>query len=248
MADVFQEVEEELARDRYRALFDRYWKIGAAVIVVVLGAVGVHEYLSWRSATRAASASDALTRAQELLAEGEFAQARDAFAALADDAPEGYRVMARMGEGTSQLVAGEPVLASAAYEEAARLTDDAVLRDLAAIKAVYARADQLPLRDLQVTLEPLAEPGRPFRPAALELLGATHFASGDLAAAARIFEELSEDSQATQGIRARALESLSVVRAERAMRENDLLEGRVAEPDVPASEDEGAAPQEDETP
>lgn len=236
MADVFAEVDEELSRDRYRELWRRYWKIGAAVVGAVLLAVGVHEFTSWRTASRAASASrayDAAVRAAQEGAPG----VREDFAELAADGPRGYRALSLMGEASIVLSTGEALQASALFEEAARLTRDPILRDLAALKAAYARADELSMEDLRALVEPLAEQGRPFRTAARELLAATYWAAGDLERAHSEYSLLAFDPQTPDLMRARAEQALALIRASEA-----IAAAPLAPADAPDEADPEAQP------
>ena len=96
MADVFDEVEEELRKERYQEIFRKWgpWVLGAAVAVIA----GVAGY-QWYSAaqTRSAEAAGArMLEAVETYADGEIATAQAHLETLAADSPRGYQTLALM--------------------------------------------------------------------------------------------------------------------------------------------------------
>ena len=100
MADIFQEVQEDLRRDRLKAIWDRY---GTAIVVVaaliVAGVGGWRAYGSYQ-AQAAATAGDRYEAAAKLAEDGKSDEARKAFAAIVADGPAGYRAIARLPNPT----------------------------------------------------------------------------------------------------------------------------------------------------
>ena len=136
--------------------------------------------------------------------QGKFAEAEAAFAKVAADAPEGYRVLARM-RAAGALAQIKPADAVKAYDE---LSADASLgatwQDLAAIRASLLLVDTATLADLRRRLEPLAEPTRSFRHTARELLALSAWRNHDFPAARRYLEMIATDAESPIGTRARA--------------------------------------------
>ena len=94
MADIFHEVDEEVRRDQLKKLWDRYsiYLIAAAILIVAgIGAWRGYEY--W-IAQKAAAAGAAFEAAASLSEQGKHAEAEAAFAKIATEAPDGYRVLA----------------------------------------------------------------------------------------------------------------------------------------------------------
>lgn len=208
MVDIFNEVEEDLRRDRYLKLWQRYgmWLIAAAVLLVVAtGAISV--YTNWH-ANRLAAAGDAFAKAADLEAQGKHKEAADAFAELAADAPGGYPLLARLREASSQLAAGDSKGALATLDAASAGSGDAALRDLAALKAASLVLDTASPDEIAKRLDPLAAEGRPWRHSARELQAAAALKQGRTEDARKILKTLSDDATAPQGLRARAGELL----------------------------------------
>ena len=95
MGDIFQEVDEEVRRDRLNKLWKDYGSyiiVGAVAIVLgTTAAVGWREYIEQR---RGAD-SDRFVSAIDIADDGKHAKAAAAFRALSDDAGEGYALFAR---------------------------------------------------------------------------------------------------------------------------------------------------------
>ncbi len=214
MADVFREVDEELSRERYRALWDRYWIYGAAIISLLLAIVAVREFSSWRETVAGDRASRAYVDGLDAMAEGRVDDARAQFGELAQDGPGGYRMLARAHEAAAALAEGEDLQAAASFEQAAQLARSPLMRDLYQLQAAYARADQLSADELRMLVEPLAEPGRPFALAARELLATSLFAGGDYDAARDEYRALLLDPLMTPQMRSRIDQALALIRAE----------------------------------
>ena len=204
MADIFHEVDEEVRREQLKKLWDRYniYVIGAAILIVAgIGAWRGYEYWIARKAAAAGAAFEAATALNE---QAKFAEAEAAFAKVAADAPEGYRVLARM-RAAGALAQVRPADAVKAYDE---ISADASLgpiwQDLAAIRAGLLLVDSASLVDMRKRLEPLAEPTRSFRHTARELLALSAWRNRDFSTARRYLEMIATDAESPIGTRARA--------------------------------------------
>jgi len=204
VADIFHEVDEEVRREQLKKLWDRYniYVIGAAILIVAgIGAWRGYEYWIARKAAAAGAAFEAATALNE---QAKFAEAEAAFAKVAADAPEGYRVLARM-RAAGALAQVRPADAVKAYDE---ISTDASLgqiwQDLAAIRAGLLLVDSASLADMRKRLEPLAEPTRSFRHTARELLALSAWRNRDFPTARRYLEMIATDAESPIGTRARA--------------------------------------------
>lgn len=203
MSDIFQEVDEEVRRERLEQLWKRYGNHIIAAALVVLAAIGGWRgYVYWqeRKATEAGAAYEA---ASVLADQGKHAEAEAAFAKLATDGTAGYRALARFREA-AQLGLSDPKAAVAAYDA---LASDASLgrslQDLATMRAGLLLVDSAPYAELRTRLEPLTAPDRPFRHSARELLAFSAWHAGDSAAARQWIEAVVSDPQTPTSIRNR---------------------------------------------
>ena len=204
MADIFHEVDEEVRRERLKKLWDRYSIHLIAVAVLIVAGIGAWRGYEYWVAKRAAAAGAAFEAAAVLNEQGKFAEAEAAFAKVAADAPEGYRVLARM-RTAGVLGQLKPAEAVKAYDE---LSADASLRpiwqDLAAVRAGLLLVDTASLADMRRRLDPVAEPTRSFRHTARELLALSAWRNHDLPAARRYLDMIAGDAESPVGTRARA--------------------------------------------
>lgn len=214
MADIFHEVDEEVRREQLKKLWERYsiYFIAAAVLLVAAIA-GWRAYEYW-IAQRAAAAGADFEAALALSDQGKRAEAEAAFAKVAAEAPDGYRVLARF-RAAAVLGESKPSDAVKAYDE---LSADGSLapvwRDLAAVRAAMLLVDTASLSEMQKRLDPVAEPTRSFRHSARELLALSAWRNHDLTNARRYLDMVATDAESPIGIRARADVLSAVIAAE----------------------------------
>lgn len=204
MADIFQEVDEEVRRDQFKRLWERYGNyIIAGCVLVVVGVGGWRGY-QWWEAKRAADSGAAFEQAVTLAETGKPQEAEAAFAKLAIDGTAGYRVLARLREA-AELARTDPKAAVKSYDEiAADRGAGQVIQDLAALRAGFLLVDSSSYGDLRAQLEPLAGPERPFRHSARELLALSAWKHGDMDATRKWVEMMITDPQTPPGARNRA--------------------------------------------
>jgi hypothetical protein len=203
VADIFQEVDEEVRREQLKRIWERYGiLIIALAVLVVLGVAGYRGYQYWID-KQAAAASAQFEQAATLSEQGKHAEAQAAFAKIAGEAPAGYRTLARL-RAAAELSKTDPKAAVGAYDAIA--TDGAVgqgFQDAAALRAGLLLVDTAPLDEMRRRLEALAEPSRPFRHSAREMLALSAWRNGDAAAAKKYIEQVSSDAETPQGVRSR---------------------------------------------
>jgi hypothetical protein len=204
VADIFHEVDEEVRRERLKKLWDRYSAYIIAVAVLIVAGIGAWRGYEYWVAKRAAAAGSAFEAAAALSDQSKYSEAEAAFAKAAAEAPEGYRVLARM-RAAGALAQVKPADAVKVYDE---LSADASLgtiwQDLAAIRAGLLLVDTASLADMRKRLDPLSEPARSFRHTARELLALSAWRNHDFPAARRYLEMIAADAESPVGTRARA--------------------------------------------
>ncbi|HEY1745299.1 MAG TPA: tetratricopeptide repeat protein [Xanthobacteraceae bacterium] len=204
MADIFQEVDEEVRREQLKKLWQRYGNYIVAACIVVVAAVGGWRGYEWWQTKKAAESGAAFEQAVTLAAAGKHDEAEAAFAKLATDGTAGYRVLARLREA-AQIARTDPKAAIKAYDEiAADGSVDRVMRDFATLRAGYLLIDTSSYNDVKATLEPLTGADRAFRHSARELLALSAWKAGDTAATRQWTDAILTDPQSPPGTRSRA--------------------------------------------
>jgi hypothetical protein len=212
VADIFEEVDEEVRRDRFADLWKRYGVYFlAACVAVVVATAGWVGYREWRESKRLEYA-ERYRAAAELAQKDQLAEAADAFAALAEEASGGYAVLARLRLAASQAEAGDRDAAVATYD---RLAADGgvekVYRDLATLAAAMLLADVAPGAEIDRRLEPLLNPDNPWRHSAREVKGLTALREGRAEAARESFQAIVDDAAAPGAVRGRAQQMLQAI-------------------------------------
>ena len=211
MADIFEEVDEELKEDNFKKLWDRYGYFLIAAVILLVG--GVAAYKFWESYTydQRQAYSEEFMSAIALAEEGKNLDAAAAYTVFAEDADAGYAMLARFREAATRGKDGDRGAAIDIYETlAVDASVKPLYRDLAILLSVMARADTGDAKFLSDRLAPLAV-GGPWRHTAGEYLGLLALRQGDFASARHRFEAIADDSQAPQGVRQRVVELLQTI-------------------------------------
>lgn len=212
MADIFQEIDEDIRRDRFADLWKRYgvFVIGACVALVI-GTGGWVAYREWRESARI-DLAERYRAAAELAQANQPVQAAEAFAAIADDASEGYGMLARLRQAAAHAEAGDRTAALAAYD---RVAEDAgverAYRNLARLQAAMLLADQAPAAEVEERLEPLLANDNPWRNSARELKGLVALRDGRTEEARQAFQAVVDDAAAPAAVRGRAQQMLQAI-------------------------------------
>ena len=211
MSDIFREIEEELRRDNFLKLWQRYGKyvIAAAVVVVVAAAVIV----GWRQYSLHQRQAEGVRygAALALATQGKSKEAAQAFAAMSPDLSSGRAVLARFEEAALKAKNGDGEGALALYQSlAADGANPAIYRDLARLLAARLTLIKDPKSAL-VQLKPLTDPANPWHASALELTAVGALEDGDKAAARKTYQQLADDLNAPAGLRARAAEMVAAL-------------------------------------
>lgn len=211
MVDVFDEVEEELRRERYQGLLRQWgpWVAGVAGAIVI----GVAGYQSWTWFTTQAAneASDAYMAGAALYEQGDLAGADAEFAMLAASGPRGYATLALMRRAAIAVEQGRSDDAARLFEQAAERAPEPLTRQLARYKAALALFDTLSYDDLALRLGPLQEASAPLGPMARELIAAAAMRDERWDEARGQYQLLTVALDAPPGVSRRAGEALAYI-------------------------------------
>jgi hypothetical protein len=213
VADIFQEVDEEVRQDKLNRLWKKYAPvlIGLAVLVVLAtaGITGWRQYVN----NEREKASDALIAAMSQAASGDRAGAINALDALSVDAREPDATLARLRAAGLRAESGDAKAAAFQYAEIARTASDNDIRQLAEVLAGIQAVSAESLDAGIAKLKPLADTGGPWHNVAREYLAYLTFKKGDVAQAQAIWRQISQDAEASEALKARAAELLAATGA-----------------------------------
>jgi hypothetical protein len=204
VADIFQEVDEEVRREQLKKLWERYQNyVIAGAVLIVLGVGGWRGY-DWWQTRKAAEAGTAFENAVTLSEQGKHPEAEAAFAKLAANSTASYRALAQV-RAAAELAQTDAKAAIAAYDKIAADTSiPAALRDLASLRGGALMIDNGSYADARQRLEPLTASDRTFHHTARELLAVAAWRAGDAAAARRWIEMINADPETPPDARGRA--------------------------------------------
>ena len=203
MTDIFQEVEEEVRRERYEQLWKKYGDyVLAAVALLVIG-VAIFEAWRYYDARERAHASEEYQAAQALLDSSKPVDAAAAFAQLAKDAPNGYSQISQLQAADALLAAGKKNEAVAIYKKIEGGGDE-MLAAVARIRIGWAIVEDAPRLELETLLAPLTDPTSPWKAMAREILAYSDYHMGAGKQALSAYQGLAADKDAPMGLRQRA--------------------------------------------
>ncbi|MDA7426555.1 hypothetical protein [Thalassococcus lentus] len=196
-----EEVTEEVRRDRLFATMRKYGWIAILAVVLIVGGAAWREYSKAQTEARAQAFGDSILSALE----GEDEAARiDALNAIEAPSSDGNAIL-------QLLIAAEEGSAGRDGDSVARLkavSDNAevpqIYRQIASFKALTRTDGGLSADERRAGLEALAIPGQPLRVLAEEQLALLDIETGNAEAALERLIQLSQDSEATAGLRRRA--------------------------------------------
>jgi hypothetical protein len=212
MADIFQEVDEDIRREQMRRLWDRFgpYVLGVAVLIVVATA-GYKGWGYWQE-KQAAASGDRFLAALQLSNDGKHDDALKAFEAISKDGSGGYPVLARFRAASEKALTGDRTGAVAEFDALAK--DGSVSADvkaMAALRAALLSVDTASFADIQARIGNLATVGNSWRHSAREILGLAAWKGGDYVAARKYFDEIANDVDSSKELRDRAQVMLSLI-------------------------------------
>ena len=208
MADIFDEIDEELKQDRAKQVWARYGKyVVSAAAAVVLGVGASQGFTAWKQSQAEASAD---LYSQAIASD----DAVTMLEASLGDLTDGYALLGRFRIAAGKAGDGDAAAAEGVYLEiAADASVAALYRDAATVLSVMNAPESSNPADLQDRLEPLANGSGPWRPLALELSAALDLKAGDRGAASAKLQEIIELEGAPPELRQRAAQLARVLQS-----------------------------------
>jgi hypothetical protein len=210
VVDFFDEIQDELREERMHELLKKYGGALFAAALLVIAAVGGWKAWGWYQDRQDLNAAGLyLSAAARTEAAGvagpNRAIAIAALNAVATQAPEAYRVLARLREAAMRADSGDLQGATALWDQvSADSSADPLLRDLASLTWCLYNVDKGDPSLLEGRLKPLAAPDNAWRSLAQEQLALLQLRQGHADAARTQLRKLVEDTTAPGGVRGRA--------------------------------------------
>ncbi|WP_281983060.1 hypothetical protein [Thalassorhabdomicrobium marinisediminis] len=194
------EVSEEVRKDQLFGYMRKYGWIAVVLVLLVVGGTALTEYRKAQAENAARAAGDEILAALEIDDDAARAEALQAI-----DAEGGAGAITRL-LAASDLVETEETGAAVEALEAVAMDEAApeIYRELAALKAAMVADDATSIDERRAMLAGLAKPGATFRLIAQEQLALLNVEAGDTEAAIDQFVAISQDAEATRGLRDRA--------------------------------------------
>lgn len=214
MADIFNEIDEELRQEKLRKAWDRW-----GVLVIVFAAMIVLAVAAWRGwdhwqTNRAREQGDQFAAAEQLMKNGDQKAAEAAFLALSKNSSGGYPMLAALRAASTLAETGETAKALEAFDALAKAPSvPAVLADIARVRAAFLAVDVEDRATFDARVAPLAVGNSPYRHAARELLALAAWKAGDLAAVKKEIDAIDADPETPRGLSDRAAVLSALVRA-----------------------------------
>ncbi|MCL4766079.1 MAG: tetratricopeptide repeat protein [Hyphomicrobiaceae bacterium] len=202
---MMRELESEVRREQMAKLWDRYGVYVIAVVALLIVGVGGFKWWEARSLAAAETAGARYQAAVQLAEAGKGDEARQAFEAMARDAPSGYAALARLQLAGEAAAAGKTADALAAYEGiAGDGSVDLLLRQYAQLQSAALKVDTADFTEMKNRLTPLLAENNAWRFSARELLGLSAYRAGRLEESRQVFLELAADQKTPPSVRERA--------------------------------------------
>jgi hypothetical protein len=216
LADIFEEIVEDLRAERAKRALLRYGGVGAIIVVVLVGAAAGWQGWRWyqQRQDQAAGAvflaamhdADSVAPAGEAVAVSSARTAAEAgFEHLALTAPEGYRTLARLRDAALKADAGDLAGAALLWDQVASDPGaDKLLRDLATLLWADHQLSTADPGTLRTRLAPLTVPTNAWHALAQETQALVDLREGRDDSAKQALHALVADSTAPEGVRNRA--------------------------------------------
>lgn len=215
MADIFNEIDEELRQEKLKKLWDRWGVLVLVAAVAVVVAVAGWRVWDHMRLQRAAAEGDAYVAATELAKSGDVKGAEEALLTLAGTSAGGYPVLAALRAAGARAQAGEIEPAIAAFDAVASdPKTPADMADIARIRAAYLAVDTADRPSVEARVAPLAAAGRPYRAAAREILALAAWKAGDVAAVTARISEIEADPETPRDLADRISVLSALVKAQ----------------------------------
>ena len=211
MDDIFKEVDEELREERLTKIWKRIgpYVIGilSGTIIITSAVIGYREY----DETQRQNWGVQFAEAMNLSEEGNWQESLDLFDTLTEKTNLGYKTLSLFQAASLYAKNGNKEKALEIYQSLENKALDENFRDLATLMLIYLQFDNADPEILEKRIEKLASKGNPWYYNAVELKGFLFAKQKNKEKQIEIFNILSKDNKAPEGVRTRANDMLAIL-------------------------------------
>ena len=211
MDDIFKEVDEELREERLTKIWKRIgpYVIGilSGTIIITSAVIGYREY----DETQRQNWGVQFAEAMNLSEEGNWQESLDLFETLTEKTNLGYKTLSLFQAASLYVKNGNKEKALEIYQSLENEALDENFRDLATLMLIYLQFDNADPEILEKRIEKLASKGNPWYYNAVELKGFLFAKQKNKEKQIEIFNILSKDNKAPEGVRTRANDMLAIL-------------------------------------
>ena len=211
MDDIFKEVDEELREERLTKIWKRIgpYVIGilSGTIIITSAVIGYREY----DETQRQNWGVQFAEAMNLSEEGNWQESLDLFDTLTEKTNLGYKTLSLFQAASLYARNGNKEKALEIYQSLESEALDENFQDLATLMLIYLQFDNADPEILEKRIEKLASKGNPWYYNAVELKGFLFAKQKNKEKQIEIFNILSKDNIAPEGVRTRANDMLAIL-------------------------------------
>jgi len=211
MDDIFKEVDEELREERLTKIWKRIgpYVIGilSGTIIITSAVIGYREY----DETQRQNWGVQFAEAMNLSEEGNWQESLDLYETLTEKTNLGYKTLSLFQAASLYAKNGNKEKALEIYQSLESKALDENFRDLATLMLIYLQFDNADPEILEKRIEKLASKGNPWYYNAVELKGFLFAKQKNKEKQIEIFNILSKDNKAPEGVRTRANDMLAIL-------------------------------------
>lgn len=201
---LLREVDEGVRQDELRNLVQRYGVLAVVLFVLALAALGGGLWWKGHRESVREERSEKLVTAFDALGSGRIAEGKQDLAPLAQDGGPAGSAIARLSLAGVALRENRPAEAYKAYEQVANDgSAPRAYRDLATIRLVAARFDQMKPEDVIARLKPLSTADSPWFGSAGELVAMAYLKQGRNDQAGPLLATIARDEKQPATLRSR---------------------------------------------
>ena len=212
MADLFQEIDDELRQDKASRLWRVYGKYVVAAAIVVIISVGGYKFWQQKQLDDGEKASIAYETALARSASGDYKAAIDQFNEEEIGAVAGYAALSQMQKANLAMKINDFEAALITLKEIAEHDNyPQSVKEWASFRYAAVRVEKQIDSNASVDLDSLIATDSPWRFLAKEIKAIKEIETGNKSAAKTIFSELADDENAPERLRVRVAEFLKIL-------------------------------------